>query len=123
MHQVLATVGLLAMVLLTRESPAAGETPASLPTTQEQGAAPSDSSQVQERAIRQGVGGGSGNCVCMRPLGQCVFSAQGGCVPHQGNPCNGGCIMKQPTPGIGRMAPATPGGAAQGPPGQGSMTK
>ena len=31
MHQVLATVGLLAMVLLTRESPAAGETPRPCP--------------------------------------------------------------------------------------------
>jgi hypothetical protein len=51
---------------------------------------------IQERAIRQGAGSGQGaQCVCERALGQCVVNAFG-CVPHPGNPCNGGCVMKQP---------------------------
>ena len=56
MHHMLATVGLLAMFLLTQVSLAAGETPAAVPTTEEQVATPADSGPVQERAIRQGAG-------------------------------------------------------------------
>ncbi|MEP7154026.1 MAG: hypothetical protein ABI856_20165 [Nitrospira sp.] len=59
---------------------------------------------IQERAIRQGAGAGQGaQCVCEHALGQCVFNAFG-CVPHQGNPCNGGCVMKQPNSSIGGAA-------------------
>ena len=59
---------------------------------------------IQERAIRQGAGAGEGaQCVCERAAGQCVFNAFG-CVPHQGNPCNGGCVMKQPNSSIGGAA-------------------
>lgn len=59
--------------------------------------------EIQERAIRQGAGalGETSSCVCMRPLGQCVFSVQGGCVPHPGNPCNGGCIEQKNTSEVG----------------------
>jgi hypothetical protein len=60
---------------------------------------------VQERAIRQNAPGETGQCVCMRPLGQCVLNVQG-CVPHPGNPCNGGCIMQQPSSGLGGAAAA-----------------
>ncbi|MGZ9189443.1 MAG: hypothetical protein ACXW39_05240 [Nitrospira sp.] len=123
MRHILATVGLLAMFLLTQVSLAAGDTPAAVPTAEEQVATSADTGPVQERAIRQGAAGESGNCSCMRPLGQCVFSAKGGCVSHRGNPCNGGCIMQQSTPGIGGMAPASKGGAARGPVGAGSMAK
>lgn len=122
MRHILATVGLLAMFLLTHVSLAAGKTPAAVPTTEEQIATPADSGPVQERAIRQGAGE-TGQCTCMRPLGQCVFSVQGGCVSKRGNPCNGGCIMQQSTPGTGGMAPASKGGAARGPAGSGTMAK
>ena len=80
MRHMLATVGLLALFLLTQVSPAAGETPASMPTTEEQAATPADSGPVQKRAIRQGAGE-TGQCTCMRPAGQCVFRcARGLCL-------------------------------------------
>ena len=54
-----------------------------------------DAAEIQERAIRQGTSSlGESQCVCERPLGQCVVNSFG-CVPHPGNPCNGGCVMKQ----------------------------
>ncbi|MEP7153960.1 MAG: hypothetical protein ABI856_19830 [Nitrospira sp.] len=103
--------------------PSSEDLPASTPTTQEEVTTPANSTQVQERAVRQGVAGGSGNCTCMRPAGQCVFSALGGCVSHRGNPCNGGCIMQQSTPGIGGMTPSSKGGSTYGPVGPGSVAK
>ena len=111
-------MGLLAIFLLIQVSLAAGETPASVPATEEQVATPADTDPVQERAVRQGAGE-TGQCICMRPAGQSVFSAQGGCVSQPGNPCNGGCIMQQSTPGSGSMAPALKVEALAAPPAQG----
>lgn len=102
--------------------PSSNDLTASPPTTQAEVTTPADRTQVQERAIRQGAGE-TGQCTCMRPAGQCVFSVLGGCVSHRGNPCNGGCIMQQSTPGTGGMAPASKGGAARGPAGSGTMAK
>jgi hypothetical protein len=101
---------------------AADEPSVATQTQQQQSNAPVESGQVQERAIRQGAGE-TGQCICMRPAGQCVFSAQGGCVSQRGNPCNGGCIMQESTPGRGSVAPALKGGGTRSPAGPGSMTK
>ena len=83
---------------------AADGPPASTPILQGTPTTPADETAIQERAIRQGAGAGQGaQCVCEHALGQCVFNAFG-CVPHQGNPCNGGCVMKQPNSIIGGAA-------------------
>jgi hypothetical protein len=85
---------------------AADDLPASAPIVQETPTTPADETAIQERAIRQGAGAEQGaQCVCEHALGQCVFNAFG-CVPHQGNPCNGGCVMKQPNSSIGGAAPS-----------------
>ncbi len=94
-------IGILIGAFLCGTSWLSAEEP-SAPVTQE---GRQDSSghagEIRERAIRQGAGAGQGaQCVCEHALGQCVFNAFG-CVPHQGNPCNGGCVMKEPNSSIG----------------------
>jgi hypothetical protein len=82
----------------------AEDSPGLEPAIQDTGARPEEAGAIQERAIRQGAGAGQGaQCVCERALGQCVMNAFG-CVPHQGNPCNGGCVMKQSSSSIGGAA-------------------
>lgn len=116
---------LLVVLVACQASVLSANPPASPPMKEEISTTeptPLESEQIQERAIRHGAGE-MGQCVCMRPVGQCVFSAQGGCVSHRGNLCNGGCIVRESTPGIGGLAPASKGGGAQRPAGPGSMAK
>ena len=99
----------LVLALMCNPSLVAAEDPAatSSPITQKENAA--GPGEVQERAIRQsGAPGATDSCRCLRPAGQCVFSAQGGCVPHPGNPCNGGCVSANPQAGVGGQS-AAPG--------------
>ena len=97
--------GLTAALILCSASFLLAEEPSiSTPIVQDTPATPTEAGEIQERAIRQGAGPGQNTqCVCERPLGQCVVNAFG-CVPHPGNPCNGGCVMKQPNSSIGGAA-------------------
>lgn len=94
-------IGILIPVFLCITSWLSAQEPSAPATEQGQQETSGHAGAIQERAIRQGAGAGQGaQCVCERAAGQCVMNAFG-CVPHQGNPCNGGCVMKQPNSSIG----------------------
>lgn len=72
------------------------------PATREDKDSATGPGDVQERAVRQGVGALEEPpvCVCISSPGQCVFSAVHGCVLSQGSvSCSGGCFEEKPQAG------------------------
>jgi hypothetical protein len=94
-------IGIIITLFLCSTSWLSAQEPSAPATELDQQETSSNAGAIQERAIRQGAGAGQGaQCVCERAAGQCVMNAFG-CVPHQGNPCNGGGVMKEPNSSIG----------------------